>query len=450
MKVVILLIGILIFTAYFYAIGAGYWALLPIAVFLLGIMFLAHQHKDKIARSEIDHRYRFQGVWIVVNIAIVFLLHSLWIGVLEGLLWILGLNILVLLSSYMTRLPYAEDIAYTTYFLVAVAIIVYAGIHSEMSLLLTIQYLLGFTTAFLAFLYFIVPLFYPITEGINIHLFLSCFATVAMLVYDQISNPYYAIVGVLWLLTLLILGIYYSMHRTHSIHKIPSSPEDIKQISVRKILAGERVLPLLKEKPQHHAIADFFYTIFTHFPPYAKYLFEGANVFLLGLFIYQYVRFAITTTPLWWIHWGIVGLFLINIYLFKVIGYTSILQKIGMFLGLNIFVTIVLFSLMPQITDELVGYAVVRNSIYAIGVFNLDILFPRLTWKRSDYLTAIGVDGLMSVANIVLLTYLSFSWEVIFALAFLYLAVKILMILYTLNKLKYLSGDTILSESHQE
>lgn len=63
---------------------------------------------------------------------------------------------------------------------------------------------------------------------------------------------------------------------------------------------------------------------------------------LLGVALYTYLsRTENFLYQIDWIYWAIIIIFLANIYILKTIHYTSILQKIGMFLGINIFVYIV-------------------------------------------------------------------------------------------------------------
>ncbi|PID35005.1 MAG: hypothetical protein CR971_00285 [candidate division SR1 bacterium] len=434
MKIVVLLIGIALFSVYFYAIGLGYRGFIPFVLFFFFAVWVAIQSKDTFGDIHIDNKYLFLGARNLVNIAIVYVMYILGIGMVESLLGVLGINIIGLLISYVTNLPYAKDITYITYYISALALIVYALFTSGTDAFLTFEYLLGFTMGFLAFLYFIVPLYYPISSVIQYHFVLVVILTLGVVIYDQIPQGDYAVMVLLCVLLGLLGGVWYCKH-----HPIKQEKFEKKSISVRKILAGERIVPFLKQQPKYNKYYLFFEHIVRTMPNYMKYFLEGANILLLLLFIYYFVTSAngdIASFILLPIHRGIIVVFLINIYVFRKLNFTSILQKIGMFLGVNIFAYLVFFSYFSMFSPSLVMTAIVRNILYSIVIFNLEILFPRIVWTQRDYTTAMVIDSVVTFVNIVLLIRLSISGQLTFAFVFLYLTIKILLLLYIFNKSK--------------
>lgn len=149
-----------------------------------------------------------------------------------------------MLTSYAVKLMYATDISYIMYNMIGIAIIIYTLFTPGVSTFMTLEYILLFSTAFLAFLYFVVPLYYTIAGYIKIHFFLSILASVGVVIYDQINNIYYATLLLLVIMTAILYGVYYILSH---MRKTPES----RILSVRKILDGERILPILERQKSY-------------------------------------------------------------------------------------------------------------------------------------------------------------------------------------------------------
>jgi hypothetical protein len=73
-------------------------------------------------------------------------------------------------------------------------------------------------------------------------------------------------------------------------HKPPTQTQ-VKEISVRRILAGERVL---QEIPQHNKLAETIYEFVKDTPRFVKYVLEFANTLIIVVLIYLYFKNALS------------------------------------------------------------------------------------------------------------------------------------------------------------
>ena len=94
-----------------------------------------------------------------------------------------------------------------------------------------------------------------------------------IIISTQIRDIYMVLIINSLLLTALYRGFY------HVLSQRPPSKEQIKKISVRRILAGERIL----EKPDVHITPRYhhIYLFLQEMPVYVKYLLESGNMLLL-------------------------------------------------------------------------------------------------------------------------------------------------------------------------
>lgn len=446
MKIIVLLLGISLFSAYFYWIGSWYFSFLPLWVFLVLLLIHFSKYKNSFSYKDVSPKYLFLSSWILVNIALYLVFVFFWIPSLESILALVWINLLSLIVGYLAKIPYAEDISYTTYLLSCWALLGYSFFTPWLSSWDVLFYLSSFTLGILAFVQFVLALYFPIASYFKYHLFLTGVLTCILFVLNNLSLSSGAFLLSFVLLVIVIAGVFFILDYDNEELKNTKN----KEITVRRILAGERILPeIRKQKSQKNKkLPRKLLTLqeyIQNFPLYIKYFLESLNVILFIAFLVSYfvIKKSLFFWGFVWEYWGILLLFLGNILLLKRVEYTSILQKFGMFFGINILIYSIFFSFSHAISSNLVLYLVLANLLYSGLLFHIEAIFPMIWWNKKDYFFALGVDILAILANVILLAYLDISWQIIFALAFLYIAVKILLFFSLLNKVSKINTNMV-------
>ncbi len=161
--------------------------------------------------------------------------------------------------------------------------------------------------------------------------------TIIFIIIDQVHNFYLAMT----LNSILLTGVYVGIMNILR-HK-PLSKEKKEHISVRRILAGERITEAkrLFSTPWQ----EWLYNFVDRMPNLAKKMLELMNISLIVALIYYYVANISTFINSSHIfYWLIIIIFVTNVLLLKRIGYNSIIQNLVVFFVINFAIYISLFS----------------------------------------------------------------------------------------------------------
>lgn len=159
-----------------------------------------------------------------------------------------------------------------------------------------------------------------------------------------IGNYFSDIYTVLLIDSLLILGLSIGLYYGMQYH-IPSSNE-IKKVSVRRILAGEKITNN-KQIPQKSKLLAQLYHFIVAMPLWTKYGIEAINCALVVVTIILYLSNIANTTSQRHqvVYRAIVGLFVTTALMLKRIGFTSIMQKVTLFAVINYAIYLTLYTI---------------------------------------------------------------------------------------------------------
>ncbi|MDR2415530.1 MAG: hypothetical protein LBD75_02740 [Candidatus Peribacteria bacterium] len=183
-----------------------------------------------------------------------------------------------------------------------------------------------FWFGFLGFLVFIIGMLYPINNNYGYQLFLM----LGLVIITVLINTF-ASLGIGLLISLCLLSLYYVA--TYLIKKRKMPQKETSILSVRRILAGERIhkkhsLPQWKAQLHEWIITA---------PLWFQRGLELPNLLLLvgviTCYLYTILKMPNVTIDLW--YWISLAVFLINIFLLKKIQYVSNISRFALALVVN-------------------------------------------------------------------------------------------------------------------
>ncbi len=444
MKIITLLVWLVLFSWYFYGIWSWYLSFLPLVVFFLLFLGAFLKNTSFSYSNLFQSKTIFFVLWGMIMVALCLVLSFLGIAMLEVLFALLGVNILALLVGYIANISLAEDITYLSYLIVVLFLLGYSYFFPFSSFYFVdmLWYLSLFTSLFVGIICFVFSRYWSIAKYFRYHFFIIVLVTLFVgIFYYWWVNVWTFFVYFLFLFFLFMFFYYLSLS---SVSLVPD-----REITVRKILAWERILPKLQKMHPSTLFSSYFkkysdrvQAYLSEAPLYMKYFFESLNLSGFFGFLIMYFFVSQVSFPFFWwfswLYWGICLLFLGNIFLLKSMNYISLLQKFGMFFWVNIVLYSVFFTFFTALSSELVLYLILANMFYSFFLFQLHAFFPMIDRNRYDYFLALGVDGFAVCINIFFLAQLDISGQIIFALAFLYIAIKVLLFFSLISKIPYL------------
>lgn len=425
MAILLLSTSIIAFVVYFYAIGLWYIGFLPIIV--LGILFAYYGvTKDlQIKSSDLLQRYSLMIAWLVVLAWLVGILNFFGAELITICLALIAINIFLWFGSYMVGYQDGKSVFQIGYYLsilfLCIVMLVFDG---GTGLWNTFRMMWVMHLGVSAFLIFIMWLKTPIERYFGYMLWILILWTLILVITDQIPNFYFA----LSLNSILLTGVYYRIF--HVLKHQPISNEKKAHISVRRILAGERITQVKKYFASE--LQKKIYAFILAMPQWAKKLLELMNIAIIATLIYYYI-----SNIAWFAHINhlfyrfVIIVFVINVLLLKRIGYNSIFQNLVVFLVINFAIYISLFSYFNGDVWAIVGRAIVRNIVSASLMFyahKVPLLAKIFSSIEYSYRLIATLAAL--VVNIVLLRNTNIPGELTFFLVLLYVGLEWMILFY--------------------
>lgn len=427
MSFILLAIATLSFSAYFYAIWLQYFGLIPILALLIFLIYYFSGVSIKIKSWDIFQRYWLFFAWIVTILWIFLIWRFFDIAIVNMTLFLIILNISFWILSYIFKYDDGKIMWQVWYYGLLLFLLIYTRFSAGFgSFFIVFNMVWLLTFALLWFIIFVLKLKYKIEKYLLYQFFVFAIVAAWLVLYDQIDNIHiFLLVSVLWL-SILYLYIYNILS-----HK-PPSPQEFKNISVRRILAWERVLnqDSIRTKNSYK-----IYSFIDEFPKIIKYILEWFNVFIILLLIYLYFQNAISLQGSFQqiFYWLITLWFVSNVYLLKKIWYTSTIQRFVTFAVINFAIYISLFAALQSNIWRIVFFAIIRNIICGLIVFHVHKTKVWLYLKKVDYLFWIFTTLLALVVNIILLIHTQVIWQLLFPIILLYIWIQWMILFYSVK-----------------
>lgn len=422
-----LILSMCMFIAYFYAIWLWYLWIIPLLLcvvfFVLSIWWLL----KKSTTNSLFNEYGLYFARIIILIWVFLILKFFGINVVNIFLFLTIINLLLMVWSYLFKYKDGEMIWQIWFYFSTLVFLIYSRI------------VFGFQTTFdvftimwalyLAVMWFVILVLgirYDIDKYMYYILFVLVWWAVVLALYHMIPNIFWFLIVLSLLLAWLYSYIYYVME-----HK-PPTQNQVKEISVRRILAWEKVL---KKIPHHNIKSKKIYDFVSEMPQFVKYILEFANTLIILILIYLYFKNALS---LKWsmeqIFYRIVMFwFIFNVYLQKKINYTSILQNLFTYLVINFAIYISLFAAFSGDVSDIVIWWIVWNLISSAVIFRIHNTKIGQYLRKIDYLFWIFTTVLAMVVNVILLFNTNLSWWLLFPIMLLYVWVQGMLLYYSIR-----------------
>lgn len=244
--------------------------------------------------------------------------------------------------------------------------------------------------------------------------------------YQRVENVY-----IFLLISVVALALLYS-YVHHVLTNKPPSDTQAKEISVRRILAWERVL---KDISKNRTWSNKVYNFVNKAPTVVRFFMEWANIVIILMLIYLYFQNALS------LQWSIeqvfyrliTAWFITNVFLLKKIDYTSVVQRLLTFVVINFAIYISLFSAFQWDIGRVVFLWIVRNIICAMMVFHVHKTKAWIYLKKVDYLFWIFTTVLALIVNVVLLVQTEIVSQLLFPIVLLYVGVQWMALFYAVK-----------------
>lgn len=431
MALLLLCIWIIAFMIYFYAIGLWYIGFFPIV--LLWILFAYYwvTRDIKIKSSDLLQRYSLVVAWFVILAGLVWVFNFFWIDLVNTCLGLISINLFLWIGSYMIKYEDGKLVFQLGYYVSIVFLIITMSVfEGRMWFWNTFSMMRVMQVGVSGFLIFLVGLKESIEDYLRYKLWIFSLWTIILVIIDQVKNFYLA----LSLNSVLLTGVYFWIF-TILKHK-PLTDEKKENISVRRILAGERITKVKK-----HFKSEFqkiIYGFIATMPSRAKKLLELMNIVIIIALIYYYIANIAGFANINHIFYRfIIIVFVANVLLLKRIWYNSIIQNLVVFLVINFAIYISLFSYLNGDVGAIVSWAILRNIVSASLIFYAHkIPFLAKIFTPLEYTYRLVATVVALVVNIILLRNTTLPGELIFFLMLLYIGLEGMILFYAAKYLQ--------------
>ena len=425
------IVSISMFIAYFYAIGLWYIWLIPLVLLIWALVYSIGDISLKSRVNSLVVSYWLFLAWIIIMLWFFLSLKFFDISTINSLLFLVALNILFFVWSYLFKYEDGKQISHVWLLISILSIIIYTWIvfwANEAFKIFSCFWALY--TALIGFTIFILWIKYEINESLKYLFFVLAGWLCILALYKLIPNLYVFLIVIVVLLQILYSIIYYILN-----HK-PPTLEEQKEISVRRILAGERILK--KENDWKFKIPQNVYDFVENMPQIVKYCMEWINTFIILLLIYLYFRNMLSLK--WSVeqvfYWVIMLWFIVNVYSLKKIDYTSMVQRLITFLVINFAIYISLFSAFKWDIESVALFAIVRNILSTSLVFSIHKTKVWSYLKKVDYTFWIFTTLLALLVNIIMLFNTQIQKAFLFPMILLYVWIQWFLVYYSIKYVK--------------
>lgn len=426
MPLFLLSLGLIAFILYFYGIGLWYLWFLPIIIIASFMSYQGLTSSLKTKTSEIFEKYSLYITWTIVLIGIVGILNFFGFELSKISMILIGINLLLWIWSYFTNYKDGKSVFQWGYYMSLLFLLLVSTAFSTNGEILKIfNYIRVFNFAVVWFICLVVWLYKEVESYMQYTLFIFGIGTIIIIITESTHNIY------LWVaISILVLtGVFSLMFKI--LQQKPLTQEKKKSISVRRILAGERIT-----EPKKYFNSKFIETIYEftyNMPTTTKQILELINILLMFTVVVYYIThgqdFSHSNELLYWIT---IAFFIGNVLILKKAGYNSVIQNLAVFLVINFAVYISLFSYFEGNIWSMVVWWIWRNLLSSIGIFYAPKYMQHI-FQKVDYIYRIITILVAMVINIILLIKSNITWQLVFFLVLLYLGIQSMIVYYALK-----------------
>ena len=409
-----------LFSTFFYLIGLWYLALLPLAVL---VFMLSHGIKNIFTGIKLEilrEKWSLILIWLITMIGLSWILFFLWIKEISVYMSLLILNILLMFGSRIFNYEDGNMIFEIWAWLILIVILWTVLFAWWFPALFSAILLLGSLMLWVyAFLQFVIWIFYSKDERWLYEIGVLW----AIVVWWSIINYFYPAEWVfallLFVLALVFCGIYIVQKR-----EMPA--KQTTMISVRRILAGERIFKKLNVPKWKIALHEWLENSPKRFDRIFEFFNIGLLIFLL-LFFFWWI-FTSSEVSLWFGYWLGIAVFLINTFLLKRIWYATDVSRFALALIAN-FVLYSVLLISGSSIETILPFLIVWGFLCQIALFFVDRI--NLTFfSDKDFVYRMVSTFIAFICNIILLCRVGLPGQFLFSVIFVYVGAELALMYY--------------------
>ena len=409
-----------LFSTFFYLIGLWYLALLPLAVL---IFMLSHWIKNVFTWIKLEilrEKWSLVLIWLITMIWLSWILFFVWIKEISVYMSLLVLNVLLMFGSHI--FDYEDGkLIFEIWAWLIVIVILWTVLFSWwfFAFLSAILLMASLMLWIYAFLQFVIWIFYPKDERWLYEIAILW----SIVLWWMIINHFYPAEWVfalsLFILALVLCAIYI-------VQKWEMPAKQTAKISVRRILAGERIFKKLnvpKWKIELHEWLE-------NSPKRFTCVFEFFNIWLLiSLLVFFFCWiFTSSEVSLWFGYWLGIAIFLINTFLLKRIWYATDVSRFALALIANFVLYSVLLISWSSI-ETILPFLIVWGFLCQIALFFVDRI--NLTFfSDKDFVYWMVSTFIAFICNIILLCRVGLPVQFLFSVIFVYVWAELALVYY--------------------
>lgn len=421
----LLLITLALFVLYFWAIWLWYIGFIPIIFLLFFLSYYTSSVAGKIKVWQWRQQYLIFLAWIVILVWLGGSLHFFGITNIDIAQILIIFNLIFWAGSYFTQYEDGKAVFQLWYYLSIIWLVISAY---------TLWWWIWFWNIFgmvwamnmaiIWFMIFIIWLKWGVSKYMRYELGITTIWSIIIVIVYQIKDFYIA----LFLSSILLSGIYYLIYKI--LKDRPPSDQQQKTISVRRILAGERINQY--QKPFKQEFHRQVYDMIVDMPILAKYALEWLNIILIMIMIIIYINNIWKVVPVMHerLYRVIIASFVGNVVLLKRINYSSIIQRLIVFAVINFAIYVSLFSLCEGNIAQIAWAALLWNIFSGILIFYIPKIGIWKYFKKIDYIFWLITTLIAMVINIALFNRTDLPGQLLFSIIFLYVGIQSITLFY--------------------
>jgi len=437
MSLLLLSLSVLGFVLFFYGIGLRYLALIPLIFLGMFFWYYGGGKMAKVKWSEVLQKYSLYVAWIIIMAGLFGVCNYFGLDATITALSLLTLNLVLRVGSQLSDYRDGKSVFQIGfYFCIALLLVISLALGGRVAFGNVFAMLRVLHLGVVAFMIFLVGLHQPVEKYMWYKLGVLSLGTIFLVVFDQIKNIYLA----LTVNSLILTGLYYLVYKVFQF--TPVSADKKKDVSVRRILAGERITA--PKKVFTSKTVEALYGFMTAMPWRTKQVLELFNVILILILIVYYITHMgsfMAVNHL--LYRAVIATFIANVFLLKKVGYNSVVQNLVVFLVINFAIYVSLFSYFSGDVGAVVSRGIIRNIVSSSMIFYAHKV-PMLAkiFSKTDYMYRIVASVGAMIVNVILLMRTELPGELIFFLVLVYLGLQSMVLFYAA---KYLSKIQVLN-----
>lgn len=430
----------LVFIMFFTFIGAWYISFIPIFVGLIAFLYSNEQDIDQqvtgVQVKQFFLRHAFSFAWACMMLGGWGIADILWASSAIVSLWLVGINIVLRLLSYLIEYDDGKEMFQMWYWIASfIALWNTWWMVEEVKVFREIvMSWIALSMALYAFIVFIgQAIGKKIKHTMSYPLFILSTISLMFLVYRWTQDD---IVLSLVLSQVLLMAMYCVIRWVYRYQEqLADAPIEANTAVLRRILSGKTLLKKKMILPFQDDLVHDMYGFLEKLDDTTKFIISFFNIALIFGQVYMFVTNLGSDTAVYQeilLRYGIVAFF-VNYLLLRQIWFYHSMQRVIAFLLINFGIYLSIVNIFGTDPVYLVGIWTIWSIVNSMVMFHTWWLEKRGILEPRDYTYWIGANLLVTASNLYFMFLLPLSLQLRFFLALMYFGVQLFLTLYNIR-----------------